>query len=275
MDEMFIPYKEMFPVQSPPKVAPQVTQKESGWNIVLISILVGILFALGFAFYFYYFKREAPPFRQIDAIPFNTIPKQIDIQHVQKKTNVEIPEAKPQAKPEVPEVKPVAPKPKPIKIEPVPEKPVSEKPVSEKSISEKPKAETDTPKAEVPKQEPEKVPDIVEYGNSHELAKGVGTKIRDVLLNHKQIPSLAVASIVSSTVKVLLGENDRPQRGDEDEKKEEPKVEHKVEKKVEQKVEEKKEEDDEPVKDVPRRGKINAETDTNLLKLLKERGLKN
>jgi hypothetical protein len=273
MDEMFIPYKEMFPVQSPPKATPQVEPKEGGsWNILLLSLLVGLIFAVGFACYFYATKQETPLFRQVDAIPFNSIPKQIDIQQVesQKKNNVDV---SPEPEPKVKE----------LKIDVVSKQeskePKLESPKPEPKIDvPKPEPKIDsTPKKVEVKPEPEKSPEIVEYGNSHELAKGVGTKIRDVLLTHKQIPSLAVASIVSSTVKVLLGENDRPQPSGEQELKveKEEKVENveKIEKKEE--IKRPRELDDEPTKDTPRRGKINAETDANLLKLLKDRGLKN
>ena len=259
MDEMFVPYKEMFPVQSP-DVVPQVAKKEGGsWNILFLSLFVALVVAVGFAWYFYTTKQETPPFRQIEAIPFNSIPKHIDIQHV-KKTSVEHEKPVVQA---VPKTEPT------VKAEPMIEKKVETEKVEKKVETEKveKKVEQKVEQKVEKVEKPQVNEDVLEYGNSHELAKGVGTKIRDVLLTHKQIPSLAVASIVSSTVKVLLGENDRAQPSGEIEQ-EQKEVKEEVRKEPLMEIEE-------PVKDVPRRGKINADTDASLLKLLKERGLKN
>ena len=137
-----------------------------------------------------------------------------------------------------------------------------------------------------PEVKKEEIKEQVDYENSQLLAKGVGSKVRDLLLRHKQIPALQVAEIVSTSVRILLGENERapvtapisvvplsvvprPVQQDTQEKrlpeprKDGPKV------KPPEIVEE-----EEP-KEEPKRGKINAETDPALLKLLKERGLSN
>lgn len=111
------------------------------------------------------------------------------------------------------------------------------------------------------------VPAVIEFKTPQDLARGVGTELRDVLLKHKQIPSLAVAGIVSNAVRTLLGEDERPEPP-------EPKPESIPEpKEREPKPEPPKAPEDEPEVDPPKRGKINADTDPALLKLLKERGL--
>lgn len=266
MDEMFVPYKEMFQPEHSPIVR-QVAVKEDSWNVFFLVLLVVLLASIGVAWYWYTNKPDPKPFRQVDAIPFKSIPAQLEVQaasygqprveeRVEQKHEVKV---QPKVEPRI--EKTDAPK-------ETGSKEAVDKVEASKEVAKVEKVETPKPKIEPVLEIAKK--EIVEYGNSHELAKGVGTKIRDMLLNHKQIPSLAVAAIVSSTVKVLLGENDRPQISKDEEKKEDvvkPKVEVKEVKKLS-------DSEEEPVKDTPRRGKINAETDVNLLKLLKDRGLK-
>ncbi len=271
MDEMFVPYKEMFhPPPEQPRVRPEAVKESGNWNYLLIFVFVGLGVAIGIAWYYYYMKDDEKPFRQVQGIPFHSIPNQLDLHGKSFEPKVERVEPK-ASEPKAVEPKAVEPKvektePRVEKVEPKVEKmePKVEK-VEPKVEKVEPKVEKVEPKVEpkVEKVEEKKV-EVVEYKSPHELAKGVGTKIRDVLLTHKQIPPLAVAAIVSSTVKVLLGENDRPQI--QEEEKEEEKPPEAERKEVES--------DEEPVKDLPRRGKINADTDTNLLKLLKQRGLK-
>ena len=225
MDEMFVPYKEMFesPVKKISKSPP--LQKDSS-SKTWIWIALGVFLILGL---FVFFRK-----------------------YIFQAANVE----------EVPE-KPLVSSPQPLQLS---------------SVS--------------------KPSEIVEYENLHLLAKGVGGKLRDMLLKHKQIPALQVAEIVSNTVRILLGENEKPQVVEQ-------KAVHQsmhqsmhqalnpalLQKVVEQPIV-KEQRLPEPrldgpkvkppeMKDVPeeveepRRGKINAETDPTLLKLLKERGMMN
>lgn len=131
------------------------------------------------------------------------------------------------------------------------------------------------------------VKEQVNYENSQLLAKGVGSKVRDLLLKHKQIPALQVAEIVSTSVRILLGENERasvaapisvvplsvipqPVQQDTPEEKRLPEP-----RKDGPKVKPPEIVEEEEPKEELKRGKINAETDPALLKLLKERGLSN
>jgi len=205
MDEMFIPYKDMF---EPPTRSIHVHAKPQkswkfDWKIILaILIVVGIGVALKIVIKPSELRRE---------------PEQPRVEHIIRQ------EVKPQVK--------------------VP------------LVSTAPLVST--------------VPKVIEFKNPQDLARGVGTELRDVLLKHKQIPSLAVAGIVSNAVRTLLGEEERPEP-----LKEEPKVElQKVEVKIEPKIdtEPKEREEQEP----PKKGKINADTDPALLKLLRDRGMTN
>jgi hypothetical protein len=119
-----------------------------------------------------------------------------------------------------------------------------------------------------------------EFSSPQELAKGVGAQLRDVLLTHKQVPALSVAGIVSHAVRTLLGEDERAVEQPQAAAQSAQPVAHPVAQPVAQAVAQpilKKEalvlDDLDPEPEPPKRGKINADTDPGLLKLLKERGL--
>lgn len=244
MDEMFIPYKDMF---EPPTRSIHVhdpTPKSSwklDWKLVLVVLIViGIGFGIRVLF-------STPEPR-----------KPATRAQVHPTAQVQTAQVVPQVPTQVPAVPKVS---LPIALQPV-----------KQSVAPLVSA----------------VPTVIEFKNPQELARGVGTELRDVLLKHKQIPSLAVAGIVSNAVRTLLGEDERPEEPKsevlqpkeelkEDPKREEPKEEPKREepKREEPKRKEPKLDDLDDEPEPPKRGKINADTDPSLLKLLKERGLTN
>ena len=198
MDEMFVPYKEMFEAASPSPKPLIVTRPPSNSWIMWVMPIVFILALL--AVYAYRKSSKEESIKSLGTsinLPHAAVPPQIT--------------------------------------------------VSTAPVQQKPK----------------------EFSSPQDLAKGVGAQLRDVLLTHKQVPSLAVAGIVSHAVRTLLGEDERA-------------VDTPVEMPAEshaQSVREPKIEPVQPTQEVeeeperPKRGKINAETDPGLLQLLKERGL--
>lgn len=253
MDEMFVPYKEMFesPVKKATKSIPVIVEKESffksKWIWIALVLLILILLA-------------ALVLRRIqteEEVPYQVVPPTTEITktiEIIKPAKQEVKfELKPEIKPEPknPEAKPVA-------------------------VEVKSEVKTEVKPEVKPEAKPK--PEILDYETPQLLAKGVGLKLRDLLLKHKQIPPLQVAEIVSATVRVLLGENERvapavvavtpaaevklPEQRLPEPRKDGPKVKAP-------------EIQDEPEPEEPKRGKINADTDPALLRLLKERGMSN
>jgi len=125
--------------------------------------------------------------------------------------------------------------------------------------------------------EPAKV--NTETMSKEELAKFVGTEIKNLLVLYSGVSSLQTASIVSHSVRTMLEDfapvlqpqavaSTLPLKQSSEKLDEEY-----ISKKVLQPRPEPESADEEEEKDPPKKGKINADTDPNLLLMLKQRGL--
>lgn len=119
--------------------------------------------------------------------------------------------------------------------------------------------------------------------NKEELAKFVGTEIKNLLVLYSGISSLQTASIVSFSVRTML-EDFAPVLQPQSLPATKPPLEKLDEEFISTKVMQPRAQpthaqldadEEEETKDPPKKGKINADTDANLLLMLKQRGLSN
>lgn len=168
---------------------------------------------------------------------------------------------------------------------PISEEPVKFEPIKFEPIKIEPVAE---PVVKVP--EPALIPPVIDFSepaklntekmSKEELAKFVGTEIKNLLVLYSGISSLQTASIVSFSVRTMLEDFApilQPQSIPE-----KPKLEKIDEEFISTKVLQPRPQpthltldadEEEETKDPPKKGKINADTDANLLQMLKQRGL--